>query len=571
MTSRHRTPNLASLLGSAIPALALPAQAAIFTVGSPVGAGQCTHGTIQAAINAANANPGFDTIRLTRSLTYEPEANTVVTSQDLNIVGGFATCTQTATDNIRTVVSGGYANGGSVFTITANGSAIVKLRHLEIRRAQGRGIAFSGNGILQTIESTITQNRSGGISAFATGTDAELVIDTDTLITFNGGPQLIYGGGVYLSGPIEMTMTAAQTMIAFNTAGTGGGLYVGPGAHAYVGSPGWSGLPAINTNEAITMGGGIYNAGMLKLFATQASRPVAVVGNSSAWGGGIESPGTTCAWDFRIDDNSAGYRGSAMRVTGAVIMNRNDFAECSPHPAAVRCQAGPACNSVSGNVGEAPPGSNASPGTIHLDDGYLSARRIRMRDNAGAFTVYGMDSDINLEECLITDNLASNTLLAAEGNTTIGNALLVDSCTLARNTIGQWALYSTNYLWLNRSIVDQPGRGISYLGSSGLYVGHLVVANTAGLPASPTILQADPMFVAPAAGDYRLAFLSPAVDFAPAGGFTSIDIDGNPRDVDLTHQGNNYGPRDLGAYERQRGPWDCGSADAVFCDGFQLH
>ena len=52
-----------------------PVHAAIFTVGSPVGSGQCTHGTIQSAINAAEASPGLDTIRLTRSLTYEPEAN----------------------------------------------------------------------------------------------------------------------------------------------------------------------------------------------------------------------------------------------------------------------------------------------------------------------------------------------------------------------------------------------------------------------------------------------------------------------------------------------------------------
>ncbi len=351
----------------------------------------------------------------------------------------------------------------------------------------------------------------------------------------------------------------------------GGGLYIGPGAHAYIGSPGWNGQPAIYANEANSLGGGIYNGGTLKLFATNPGRPVGVVGNRSSWGGGIESPGTTCAWDFRIDDNEAGYRGSALRIAGAVIMNRNNFAECTPHPAAVRCQAGPACNSISGNVGEAPPGSNATPGTIHLDDGFLSAQRIRMRDNAGAFTVYGMDSDIRLEECLITDNIAGNTLLAAEGNAPIGNALLVDSCTLAGNAVGLYTVYSTNYLWLSRSIVDQPARGIAYSGSVGLHVGHLVVAELSGLPPSATILQADPLFVAPATGDYRLAFLSPAVDFAPAGGFTSTDIDGNPRDVDLMHQGNNYGPRDLGAYERQHGPWNCGPSDAIFCDGFQIH
>ncbi|HUD43702.1 MAG TPA: hypothetical protein VMR06_17080 [Dokdonella sp.] len=538
-----------------------PAAAAIFTVGSPSGSGQpCTHGTIQSAINAANAGPGFDTIRLTRSLSYEPEANAVVTSQDLNIVGGFATCSQSDGDGIKTVVSGGLSGTQPVFSITANGSAIVKLRHLEIRRSPGSGIAFSGNGILQVIESTITLNRGGGIAASATGTDAELILDTGTLVTFNGG------AGVALHGPIEMTMIAPQTMIAYNTSGSaGGGLYVGAGAHAYVGSPGFSGLPAIYANEATSLGGGIYNEGTLKLFATQPSRPVGVVGNAASWGAGIESRGTTCAWDFRIDDNT-GWRGPAVHVSGVLIMNRDGFAECTPHPAAVRCTAGDTCNSVSGNTSEDPNGA----GAIHLDDGYLSADRIRLRDNRARFMVYGSDSDITLRNCLIAGNIADDALLAADGATTIGNALVMLNCTVSRNQIGSHTLSASNYLGISKSILDQPGRGVRYLGSSGYFVDHLLAADLGGLPALPTIVQADPMFVAPDAGDYRLRFLSPAVDFAPADSFSSVDLAGRPRDVDLTHQANNYGPRDLGAFEREHGPWDCGAEDAVFCDTFDF-
>lgn len=545
----------------AVTLTAAPVDAAIFTVGFPSGAGQpCTHGTIQSAINAANASPGFDTIRLTRSLSYEPEADVVVTSQDLNIVGGFATCSQTESDAIRTVVSGGLTGTQPVLSITANGSAIVKLRHLEVRRSPTRGIAFSGNGILQVIESTITLNRGGGIAATATGSDAELVLDTGTLVTFNSG------SGVTLSGPIEMTMIAPQTMIAYNVSGiSGGGLFVGAGARAYIGSPGYSGLPAIYANEAVSLGGGIYNQGTLKLFATQSSRPVGVVGNTASWGAGIESPGTTCAWDFRIDDNT-GWRGPALHASGAVVMNRDGFAECTPHPAAVRCTAGTSCNSVSGNLSEDPDGA----GAIHLDDGYLAADRIRLRDNRARFVVYGSDSDVNLRNCLITDNVADDTLLAAEGDATIGNALTVSGCTLARNAIGAHTLYSTNHLSVAQSIIDQPGRGVRYLGSAGFLAGHLLVAELDGLPALPTIVQADPLFVAPDAGDYRLQFLSPAVDWAPTDSLTTLDLAGNPRDVDLTHQANNYGPRDLGAFERQHGPWDCGAGDAIFCDNFDF-
>jgi hypothetical protein len=66
----------------------------------PVGSGQCTHGTIQSAINRRQqpAPACRHTIRLTRSLTYEPEANSINTSQELTVEGGYATCTQATSD-----------------------------------------------------------------------------------------------------------------------------------------------------------------------------------------------------------------------------------------------------------------------------------------------------------------------------------------------------------------------------------------------------------------------------------------------------------------------------------------
>jgi hypothetical protein len=57
------------------------------------------------------------------------------------------------------------------------------------------------------------------------------------------------------------------------------------------------------------------------------------------------------------------------------------------------------------------------------------------------------------------------------------------------------------------------------------------------------------------------------VDFAPAIG--GADLDRVPHDVDLPTVPNTYGPRDLGAYEIQR-TFACGTADTVFCDGFEV-
>ena len=174
--------------------------AAIFTVGSGAG---CTHGTIQSAINSAEANGVADTVRLTRSLTYQPEANVINTSQDLNVVGGFATCTQAATDSIKTVVSGQGGAAEPVFRIFTGTGSIIKLRHLTITLGDedggggGGGIYFEGDGGLELIETDVTNNSAdygGGIYAEGTGSNAELVISNNTTIGSNTARRS--GGGV---------------------------------------------------------------------------------------------------------------------------------------------------------------------------------------------------------------------------------------------------------------------------------------------------------------------------------------------------------------------------------------
>ena len=128
------------------------ALAAIFTVGTGAG---CSHGTIQSAIDAANAAPGADTVRLTRSLTYEPEANTINATENLNLVGGFATCTQTATDNSKTTVSGAGGAAAPVFQIQAGTGTVIKLRHLTITNGDedGAGPQSGATAVVQPVRS----------------------------------------------------------------------------------------------------------------------------------------------------------------------------------------------------------------------------------------------------------------------------------------------------------------------------------------------------------------------------------------------------------------------------------
>ncbi len=282
--------------------------AAIFTVGSPVGSGQCTHGTIQSAINAAEASPGADTIRLTRSLTYEPENNSIITSQELTMEGGYNTCTQVTSDSQKTVVSGAGGAAEPVFRITVNTGGFVRFRFLTLSggdedgSGKGGAIYFNGNGILEIRDSLITQNLAGyggGIYAQGLGSDAELVIGANVVISNNTAR---YNGGGIVADQIEMSMLEPESILFFNEAlgiggsgGFGGGLYIFGGtrsSYAYIGS-GTSGLGAIYGNTAVYGGGvsvngynddmGTYSDSRLQLFTTVAS-------NSSRPPGGRPRP-----------------------------------------------------------------------------------------------------------------------------------------------------------------------------------------------------------------------------------------------------------------------------------------
>lgn len=96
-------------------------------------------------------------MRITRAYTYTQQAITVNASEDLNIVGGFADCAATATDNGHTTVSGTGGAQAPVFRISVANGARVKLRHLDITGGDnigyGGGIYFTGGGTLEIMES----------------------------------------------------------------------------------------------------------------------------------------------------------------------------------------------------------------------------------------------------------------------------------------------------------------------------------------------------------------------------------------------------------------------------------
>lgn len=301
----HRTAPPALLVAALV--LAAPHAAAdIFTVG--VGTG-CTHATIQQAIDAAQANPGADTIRVTRSLGYTQQALTVNTAQDLSIVGGFATCSQAASDGTRTTVSGAGGALVPVFTITGQTGSVIRIRQLTITggdtagEGHGGGIHYLGNGRLELIETDVSGNTAGyggGIYADGQGDQAELLLSNDVVIA--GNTARYSGGGIYLN-DMNMRMEAPGSILFNNTAqglsdrGFGGGLIIranNRSARALVGSNGIGSLGTIAGNSARYGGGvaaiaeSIGRIAHLDLFSTDASQRTSIRDNiASVVGGGI--------------------------------------------------------------------------------------------------------------------------------------------------------------------------------------------------------------------------------------------------------------------------------------------
>jgi hypothetical protein len=78
----------------------------------------------------------------------------------------------------------------------------------------------------------------------------------------------------------------------------------------------------------------------------------------------------------------------------------------------------------------------------------------------------------------------------------------------------------------------------------------VLASEITSLGSSPSIVSAEPRFIDPAAGDYRLQAASPAIDFSGAALGDGFDLDGTARGIDLPRVVNLNGAIDLGAYER---------------------
>lgn len=591
-----------------------------YSVGVTATDNTCNYNDVQSAIAAVGSCPVVIDITPERSYLNQ---HLSIAGKNVTLQGWGAgvTCAAFASSVCQTcgpnstaplLTLDGGSSGGPVLSIS--GDSHVNLQNLTITHGNagagdGGGIAYSGSGSLAlgatTVSSSQAANGAGIEFNGNAGSAASLTLGANTLVIANTASGS--GGGIRVEGNARLYALQAQTWISSNHApnGYGGGIQVLGPALADIGSRGYGSGAAIFYNDAM-YGGGIAASAtgdtapvQVRLFSTDAQQPVRISQNSASHTGGgiwlksfIDSSGLAyaqlCAMDFRIDGNIAqegtaiygDSDNSALNGTqGSIVdlLTVDDAATCATPESvttlgAVHCS-GSACNTIDGNVAE-DLSANPTPGATILvqNQGHVYSTALALRGNSGAHAVRTFDTPAEFDNCLAVDGAYSAPVFQFENQGQIvggpGTETL-RNCTIANNSIGSGAVIASAYgFTLHDSIVAEPGIAtLDYTANAGdLDVKYVVSNSISTLPGGNDVMVGVPTFVDAANGDYHLQPNSLGTDYAPAAG--GVDLDGLPRDIDLPSIANTYGPRDIGAYEKQNLFRDCGTSDSLFCDGF---
>lgn len=584
-------------------------QAAVFRVGGT--ASGCTHTTIQAAVAAAESSPGADVIRVARDATYTAQQVMISTRQELEIAGGYDSCSAESASG-TTTLDGAGGGGYPVLRLYGDTGTLVRLRGLALTGGDnpdsdhGGGILFVGKGRLELSNVSVRQNRAGyGAGIYVRGDDdgeARLVFGRDVIVNNNIAAHS--GGGVYIE-KARFDMLEPNSLIAFNQAlGNGGGGYGGGlillakrnVAYARVGS-GTPGLGAIYGNSAVNGGGvavfgddpggattSIAMTAQLQMYSTVAGTPAAIRQNVASQNGGaiylrpyedFDDSVRAEAWLWNVDlEGNVAAKGAA--VYGASYdstfgspqgssIHFNDASSIVGWPGAAVCSPGAYCGSVRGNLSRNGSNQPTDGATFHLEQyvslavGYAGSDMSVVRggiaiegNRGGRLIEAGGDTLIGLNNALVADNESSSNLIRQGGD----GLIRISDVTLAGNAVGaaQVIAQGDGLFNLYRSILWQPGKTLLQCSGCDKTFATSIVSERGSLDGgnSTELVAQDPRFLDPAHGDYRPAAGSPAVDHAPIVAGDDKDLLGQPRDVDLACRADYRGRRDIGAYERQQ-------------------
>lgn len=577
-------------------ASAAPASAAVYRVGPPGTSGGCTHTEVQAAIDAAAANPGADEIRLVRNTApgYTQQA-LVIDGQDLTLTGGLADCAA-LTINGRTWLSGEGGIAAPVIAIRGStGSRLqVRLEGLGLQGGDNDGYQYFGGGLsihaggdFVLANSDILGNSApmgAGIGIVGAEGDGITRVTLGDSVTISGngysGDSVSVGGGIHVYGAY-LSICGSGTSIRWNHAYNAGGIRVAGVSASWparlelcAANPPDS--PVLENNSALR-GGGLqvqYHA-TARVYTRDADRPLRIANNRADYGGAIDATGATTRvdlWEVHIAGNTGDREGGAFTLFDGAQIGVHPATSPDAPPGAVSC-ASHRCNTLADNRSDGVQGvgsavaalstlPNAAAPQLHIDNALITGNRgtrlfsaIRLESGTAA------PARISLRNSVIAANPQASSWIQVTG----GSEFLCDLCTVAYNgpasTGGGPLLASDGPVHLSRSIIWDPGRDLFATAPASLSAQSLLVHDDSDLAGQADIRVGDPRFI-DNAGNFHLRPDSPALDSAAADDVPAFDLDGNPRVRDLTDIPDRLGAVDLGAYERR-------DNDSLFRDGFE--
>jgi hypothetical protein len=517
-----------------------------------VGLGQgSTHGSVQAAIDEAQANgPGEDSVYISRELLHNAQQLTIA-SQNLALVGVFD-C-ELLSPGSRVPINGD--NTHSVFTITGSGNETVRMRDLRISSGgaddgYGGGIDQRGGVNLSLEAVTVSGNSSGfgggiHVENALGGSSGIVYLLPGTVIEQNAAA--INGGGIHAQGG-RIRMHASDTVVRNNDAGNGGG-----------------GVALFNGELSVAR----YVDSAVNGSATGAL----IQGNRAGAGGGVLVSGSSAylfANELIVDGNSAtGGAGGILADGGAYVGFQRDYA--NPQ-FAFNCAQPTGCNRISNN--SVP--DNVDGGGIELRGGaraFLYQTVLRgNRARNGSTGKVASGSTLTIEGALIYGNTCvppvgmGCTHLEIESGTASVRYTTFGTHSPGGNLVAKRQFANLN---LFSSLFLTQYAVLVYGANSEYRLDCLIGPFGGGIaPPGPTVTRlsyvADVGVVDAAAGDFRLRSDSPAVDYCD-----STLAPANVRDLALASRGNDataqnqFGPYDMGAFEYYI------PVDALFKDGFE--
>jgi CSLREA domain-containing protein len=291
--------------------------------------------TLRAAIQEANATPGYDAVNLQANAQYllaRPGLDDTSLNGDLDIrdsvdiVGAGAASTIIDGNNIDRVfhVLACIGNAGSC----ALGNVVASMSGITIRHgytACADLVCDNGSGGGIFMDAIFT----GGNSLGPTLTLTDCVIEENTAVGGGGGiyvgGQLTlihgivadntasFGGGISVQ-PGGLSLTVENSAISGNSAGQGGGisLYIQGGGGAQITNS------TISGNHAGQLGGGIHIVDTGDLWLNVVNSTISLNSSADDGGGLYANGGTTSLFNVTIAGNTANSDKSGSGVGGGV-------------------------------------------------------------------------------------------------------------------------------------------------------------------------------------------------------------------------------------------------------------